>query len=778
MPDDRAQDVTPAEPGTVIGPYQVVGELGRGGMGVVYRARDLRLDREVALKRPYPSLVPDLTQRQRFEREARAAAQLAHPSIVPIFEVLEQDGVPWLAMELVNGRSLRSLLEMGDPMPMPEVLRHAESLAGALAAAHDRGILHRDVNPKNIMVTTDGRALLTDFGLARLTRERRPDSESTETQENDVTRAGAVLGTPGYMSPEQALGRPVDPRSDLFCLGAVLYEMCTRTRAFSASDSGNVLDAVLHHEPPPLTQVRADAPLELDRIVRKLLSKEADERYQDAADVVADVRALRRQVDFERYGSGRSHPPARPPRRGRRRQVLGTVSAIVLGLAAWLALRPRVMRTADWGGSLLVAQIENDTGNPAFDATLRESLYTVLRQSTFVSVFPDDRLADALQRMRRARSSPLDLPTSRDLCQREGIRLLLTGSIRRIGPLHRVAVQVREPRSGAIVLSEVEQFEQPQAFFAHVDALAERVRGRLGESLPSIEAASVPLEKATTSSLEALRLYSAARVAGRAGDSASARALLQQATEVDPEFALAHARLADTSAVAGDTAKAVEGYARAHALSKDLPPREQYLIAARYHTAREEYEQAVVSLRALVGLDPDDLAAHHALALAYESTGQLPAAIAELRECLRIDPLLARAHGNLVIYLARSGQADDALAARAAAREKGVDSPYFEAGAGLAHLLRGDVDEARAAFDRMIAAGGPYEGLGRLNRVRVDELEGRWAEAAAQLDRDCAFYREQGNTAYEVSARNQRARLLWLRGDAPGRPRALGHLLK
>src|SRR5262245_58865383 len=356
MPDDRLQDVTPADPGTVIGHYQVLGELGRGGMGVLYRARDLKLDREVALKRPYPSLVPDVMQRQRFEREARAAAQLAHPNIVPIFEVLEQDGVPWLAMELVDGRSLRSLLDLGEPLPLADVLRHAEGLAGALAAAHARGILHRDVNPKNIMVTADGRALLTDFGLARLTRERNPDSDSTETQENDVTRAGAVLGTPGYMSPEQALGRHVDPRSDLFCLGAVLYEMCTRTRAFSASDAGSALDAVLHHDPPPLSAARHDAPPELERIVRKLISKDADERYQDAADVVADVRALRRQVDFERFGSGRSHSGVAVPR-PRRRRVVATACAVALVAAAWLALRPRG-ETASWGGSLLITRIE------------------------------------------------------------------------------------------------------------------------------------------------------------------------------------------------------------------------------------------------------------------------------------------------------------------------------------------------------------------------------------------------------------------------------------
>ena len=779
MPDDRAQDVTPAEPGTVIGHYQVLAELGRGGMGVLYRARDLKLDREVALKRPYPSLVPDLAQRQRFEREARAAAQLAHPHIVPIFEVLEQDGVPWIAMELVNGRSLRSLLELGEPLPLPEVLRHAEAMAGALSAAHARGILHRDVNPKNVMVTTDGRALLTDFGLARVTRDRNPDSDTTETQENDVTRAGAVLGTPGYMSPEQALGRPVDPRSDLFCLGAVLYEMCTRERAFSASDSGNVLDAVLHHDPPPITRVRTDARPELERIVRKLLSKDAEERYQDAADVVADVRALRRQVEWERYGSGRSQPAPTQAPQGRRR-LLATALAVVAVLTAWGVLRPRAaaqkaFADRDW---LLIASFENDTGNSVFDQTLREGLVAVLNQSSYVNVFPDDRLAEALQRMKKPRGSPVDLAIGRELCEREGIRVLLTGSIRRSGQLHRITAQGRDPRSGSVLFAESEQFELPEQLFSRVDALAARVRDRLGESMPSIEASRVPLERATTSSLEALRLYSASRSTARGSDAKGSRALLQQAVVVDPDFALAHARLADLDAAGGETSVAVEGYARAFGLSDGLTDRERYLIAARHHTAREEYDQAVVSLRALLGLHPDDLAAHHALALAYDATGQPAAAIAELRECLRLDPLMSRAHGNLVLLLATSGQEDAALAAYREARAKGVESPYFGPGVGLAHLGRGEIQEASAAFDRMVDAGAPYDGWGRLNRARVDIYEGRWRLAAEQLERDCAFFRERQNIMFEVAARNLRSRLLWLGGDAAAARREVDLVLR
>ncbi|MET0556694.1 MAG: serine/threonine-protein kinase, partial [Vicinamibacteria bacterium] len=489
MPDRRDSDVTPTPPGAIIGHYEILAELGRGGMGVLYRARDQKLGRVVALKRPY---APGIVQRQRFEREARAAAQLAHPHIVPIFEVLEQDGVPWIAMELVEGRSLRSLLELGEALPLAEILRHAEGLAGALQAAHARGILHRDVNPKNVMITPEGRALLTDFGLARVTRDSSSEADSTDTQENDVTRAGSVLGTPGYMSPEQALGRPADARSDLFCLGAILYEMCTRTRAFSASDSGSALDAVLHHDPPAVALCRKDCPPELERIVRKLLSKDASDRYQNAADVAADLRALRRQIEWEKYGSGgysagRSLERPRPLPQPQRR-LLATGVALIAILGATAMFWPR---TAEPGGSIdsvLIANIQNDSGNAGFNDTLREGLVATLGQSPHVRIVRDDLVDRALERMKIAKGSPLTIPIARELCQREGIRGLLAGRVRQSGGVYSLAVQLLDPATGSVKLVETEQFKDPGEVFSRVDSLADRVRARLGESMQSIEA--------------------------------------------------------------------------------------------------------------------------------------------------------------------------------------------------------------------------------------------------------------------------------------------------
>jgi eukaryotic-like serine/threonine-protein kinase len=764
MPDDRAQDVTPAEPGTVIGHYEVLGELGRGGMGVLYRARDLKLDREVALKRPYPSLVPDVVQRQRFEREARAAAQLAHPHIVPIFEVMEQDGVPWLAMELVQGRSLRSLLELGEPMPLQDVLRHAEALASALAAAHARGILHRDVNPKNIMVTTDGRVLLTDFGLARLTRDRNPDSDSTETQENDVTRAGAVLGTPGYMSPEQALGRTVDPRSDLFCLGAVLYEMCTRQRAFSASDTGNVLDAVLHHDPPPITRARSDAPPELERIVRKLLSKDAEERYQDAADVVADVRALRRQVEWERYGSGRSHPAMAPPR-PRRRRLLATVAALVCAIAAWVVLRPgpagHVFNEQDL---LLIGDFQNSTNDPVYDDTLREGLTAALAQSPYVTVFPRKRLMDTLKRMRRTDVERLDPELSREVAQREGIRVILAGSVRRSGDVVRLTVQALDA-GGKVLFAEHEQLQRSDELFERIDALARRVRERLGEALAQIELRARPLAQVTTGSLEALQLFSRARSVAMERDRASRLQLLEQAVAKDPAFAMAHVDLADTCFVFGQRARAESELALAYELRDNVTERERYLIEAGYHSIREDYERAGASLKALVALDPDDTHARFELARAYDSAARLDEGIEQLREVVKAPAgQTSTIYGFLALMLARANREDEALAALEDAERLGLGSPYLAWPRGLALLGRGEVGRAKAEFARLAQGDEPYRGRGQAMEVRTAVYEGRLGDALDQLTRAGMSDGSNGTTSGDVQKLLFRARIFELQG--------------
>ncbi len=338
--------------GVRVSHYEIVEELGRGGMGVVYRALDVNLERSVALKSPWPDLVSNRRIRERFLREGRASSQLLHPHIVPVFEVFEHDSVPYMAMEYVDGKSLRDLINATGPLPVPQILRHAEGLADALRTAHEKGILHRDIKPSNILVGSDGRARLADFGLVRFFQTD-GSVENDRTKSLSLTEHGARVGTAAYMPPEQMLGKELSPNSDVFSLGAVIYEMCTGRQAFQATSQGEYLDAILHREPDAIARFNYEVPEELVRICRKALAKPQDERYQTAADLLVDVRALRRallsgsaelsQASFVGpVPSPRSQPAV--PTGGKRRLLAGAallgVAAAAAATAGWWFTRP------------------------------------------------------------------------------------------------------------------------------------------------------------------------------------------------------------------------------------------------------------------------------------------------------------------------------------------------------------------------------------------------------------------------------------------------------
>ncbi len=319
-------DTSRVKAGDRVGRFRIIEEIGSGGMGIVYKALDEALGRHVALKHPRADVKDAETVRARFVREARAASRLFHPNVVPIFEVFEFEGVPWLAMELVEGGSLKERLKEAGPMPLLEVLGHAMGLAGALAAAHALDILHRDVKPANVLLDSAGRVRLVDFGLAR---QLVTQSESREDQETitRMTEQGHMVGTPGYMSPEQALGRSLDARSDIFCLGLVLYEMVTGTPALRTAGSDSWLDSLLHTPVTPIVHFRSDSPEVLGDIVRKALAKKPEDRYQSAEAMAADLRDLRGEVEG---GLVR----AKVLRSRRQRRLVQALGLVVLAAAA------------------------------------------------------------------------------------------------------------------------------------------------------------------------------------------------------------------------------------------------------------------------------------------------------------------------------------------------------------------------------------------------------------------------------------------------------------
>ncbi len=391
--------------GRQVGHFRVLGLLGRGGMGVVYRGRDLILDREIALKTILPEYRLNSRRRQRLMREARMASKLSHPSIVPIFEVFESEGNPWIAMQLVEGPTLASHLMVHGPPTIGRILEHQTALAGALSTAHSSGVLHRDIKPSNILIGPDGTVLLTDFGLARsLECDSQGDTpDSTET----LTEDGSIVGTLPYMSPEQAFGRPVDERSDIFSLGAVFYEMITGNRAFEASSDGGLIEAICHRQPSRPTHSTDEVPVELQEIVARCLEKEPADRYQNAGDLASDLKNLSR-----RSGSWDSSPARHPGNWTQyRKQVLLFCSVIaVAGLILigqqWAGRRlnripPHVARQ-------LTDQAELEA-DPAVSPTGREIVYSLARAGN-TDIWMIDRLG----------GSPLQLTThaANDRCPR------------------------------------------------------------------------------------------------------------------------------------------------------------------------------------------------------------------------------------------------------------------------------------------------------------------------------------------------------------------------
>jgi Tol biopolymer transport system component/tRNA A-37 threonylcarbamoyl transferase component Bud32 len=364
-----------------VGTFEILDEIGRGGMGVVHRARDTKLQRVVALKRPKQELLNRPELRRRFMTEARSASKLMHPNITTVFEVFEEDDVPWLVMELIDGASLRSMLSEGDPLPCEDVLRHAEGLADALRVAHLGGVLHRDINPNNVLIGMDGRARLSDFGLAGVwaASGSDPGVSAQSTEDYDSDRVG---GTRGYISPEQALGKPVDPRSDIFSLGTVLYEMCSGRPAFLRKDSSDWMDLLLHREPQPISSINSEVPIEFEKIVHKALAKRPFQRYQSANELLLDLRAVRRKLTSDSAYSAPSFELRRRRRKGWTGLSVAALGVAAVAVALKVFLMPasavpvlhghrRLTAGAGWEGQpamspdgTMVAYASDETGEP------------------------------------------------------------------------------------------------------------------------------------------------------------------------------------------------------------------------------------------------------------------------------------------------------------------------------------------------------------------------------------------------------------------------------